>query len=153
MSGHDNDEPVFLRERGTRFVYNPRNPIGLALIVLTVVGVIAYMYHLHDSSQWSEDEFRDAVREAEQRLEAEPQRILGFSIGYEDLIQEAVEEADDAPEIPLVSVEEIDSTTFEAGTKDVDTSYCLTVSPPQPEPELMLDATVTLTVDVREGPC
>jgi len=154
MTGHHSDEPVFIRRRGTpHYVYNPRNPVGRALIVLTPVIVIAYLYHLFDSQRWSEGEFRDAVREAAQHLEAEPQRIVGFSTGYADLIQEAVEEADDAPKIPLVNVEEIDPTTFMVGTKDVDTSYCLVVSPPQPEADLMLDTTVTLTVDVAEGPC
>lgn len=38
---HHDDEPVFTRSRwGTnRYYYNPRNPIGLALIVITLLFV------------------------------------------------------------------------------------------------------------------
>ncbi|MFE0653134.1 hypothetical protein ACFVZH_31660 [Streptomyces sp. NPDC059534] len=39
------DEPVFRKSRwGTnRYVYNARNPLGLALIVVTVVGVFVML--------------------------------------------------------------------------------------------------------------
>ncbi|MFD9047908.1 hypothetical protein [Streptomyces zaomyceticus] len=38
---HHNDEPVFKRSKwGTnRYYYNPRNPVGLALIVITLIFV------------------------------------------------------------------------------------------------------------------
>ncbi|MFJ8160112.1 hypothetical protein ACIRBY_04190 [Streptomyces sp. NPDC096136] len=37
---HHDDEPVFRRSAwGTRYSYNPRNPLGLALIVLTLLFV------------------------------------------------------------------------------------------------------------------
>lgn len=41
MRGRD-DEPVFRRSRlGTnRYEYNPANPVGRALIVVTVIGVL-----------------------------------------------------------------------------------------------------------------
>ncbi|MFJ1617395.1 MULTISPECIES: hypothetical protein [unclassified Streptomyces] len=39
------DEPVFIRSKwGTsRYVYNPRNPVGLALIVITLLFVVVML--------------------------------------------------------------------------------------------------------------
>ncbi|MFF7728330.1 hypothetical protein [Streptomyces sp. NPDC008001] len=43
------DQPLFIRKRyGTRWVYNHRNPVGLALIVLTpllAIGALLLMTH------------------------------------------------------------------------------------------------------------
>ncbi|MDG4856675.1 hypothetical protein P8605_00575 [Streptomyces sp. T-3] len=49
MRGHDDHEPVFIRSRwGTsRYVYNHRNPIGLALIVITPIAAIIAMLVLY----------------------------------------------------------------------------------------------------------
>ena len=51
MPSFDDDEPVFKRSPlGTnRYEYNPRNPVGLALIIITVVfvGVMLLLMHNH----------------------------------------------------------------------------------------------------------
>lgn len=133
-------------------MYNSRNPVGRALIVLAPVVAIAFLYHFFDSSRWSESEFRDAVQEAAHRLEAEPQTVRGY-VGYEDLIEEAVQETGKGPEHALVRVRAIDSGTFEITTDDVDTTYCMLVSPPQPKPDTTRTATAALTVQVRTGAC
>ncbi len=126
--------------------------MGRALIVLAPLVAIGVLYHMFDSSNWSEGEFRDAVHEAAHRLEAEPRTVPGY-FGYEDLIEEAILETGEGPEHALVRVEAIDSGTFEVGTHDVDTSYCMLVSPPEPKPDATRTATLTLTVEVREGSC
>ncbi|MFF3691269.1 hypothetical protein [Streptomyces sp. NPDC002187] len=130
--------------------------------------VIGFMYHLFDSTQWSEGEFRDAVHEAAQQLEAEPGTLVGH-LGYRDLIEEAVQETGQGPEHTVIDVEPINDSdatgavgsvcgghgldTFEISTDDVVTTYCMRMSPPQPETDLPSTKTVTLTVNVREGPC
>jgi hypothetical protein len=45
----DPDEPVFVRSRwgGNRYVYNWRNPIGRALIVLTLIAVPLILFLLY----------------------------------------------------------------------------------------------------------
>ncbi|MFJ8543031.1 hypothetical protein ACIRFH_13635 [Streptomyces sp. NPDC093586] len=47
----DDDEPVFKRSRwGTsRYTYNPRNPVGFALIVVSLLlaGAMMLLMHLH----------------------------------------------------------------------------------------------------------
>ncbi|MET9415959.1 hypothetical protein ABZY03_17620 [Streptomyces klenkii] len=38
----DDDQPVFIRQRyGSRWVYNHRNPVGLALIMIVPIVAIA----------------------------------------------------------------------------------------------------------------
>ncbi|MFF2328799.1 MULTISPECIES: hypothetical protein [unclassified Streptomyces] len=46
------DEPVFIRSKwGTsRYVYNPRNPVGLALIVITLLFVAVALILMETSS-------------------------------------------------------------------------------------------------------
>lgn len=161
VDGHRDDDPIFIRRRGyPRYVYNAKNPVGRALLVGSVVFVIGFAYHLFDGSRWSEGEFREAVHGAARRLEAEPQVLRGHA-GYGDLIEEAVRGTGKGPEHTVVRVEEIDGSdlagggadVFEIGTDDVDTSYCVRLSPPRPEPDTTRTVTVRVTVDVREGPC
>ncbi|MFI2368660.1 hypothetical protein [Streptomyces sp. NPDC018833] len=158
MSGAHDDEPIFVRRWGG-YAYNPNNPIGRALIAVSAVLLIAYLYDLFDSAQWSEGELRDAVHESARHMEAEPQTLRGY-YGYEGLIGDAIEETGEGPEPGLVHVEKIedsdaagvDADAFEITTDDVETTYCMRVSPPRPETG-MSSLTVELTVDVAEGPC
>ncbi|WMX43804.1 hypothetical protein RGF97_01490 [Streptomyces roseicoloratus] len=64
------EEPVFVRSRwGTsRYVYNHRNPVGLALIILTPLFAIGMLFALQAETRWSEGELEDAVREGVERL-------------------------------------------------------------------------------------
>ncbi|MDI9885048.1 hypothetical protein QMZ92_11745 [Streptomyces sp. HNM0645] len=160
MGGQDSEEPIFIRKRG-RFVYNPRNPVGRLLIVGGAVVVVGFMYHLFDDARWSEGEFRDAVREAAVRLEAEPQVLRGY-LGYEERIEEAVKGTGQGPEHAVVRVEAVDepdaagagdADVFEISTDDVGFPYCMRVSPPQPEPDALRLEKVRIAVEVAEGPC
>ncbi|TLQ47583.1 hypothetical protein [Streptomyces marianii] len=160
MSGHHHDEPVFIRKHG-RFVYNPRNPVGRLLMGVSVVVVVGFVYHLFDDARWSEGEFRDAVREAAVRLEAEPQFLRGY-LGYEERIEDAVKGTGQGPEHTVVRVEAVDepdaagadgADVFEISTDDVVTPYCMRVSPPQSEPDVLRLETVRVAVEVAEGPC
>jgi hypothetical protein len=146
-------------------VYNRNNPVGRALIVLTLVAVAGFLYYLFDRSQWSESEWRDAVQKAADALEATPQTLRGYT-RYEDLIQEAVQATGKGPEHSLIHVEAITdsgaaagnavgtnrraSGTYAISTTDVHTIYCMRVSPPQPT-TAMSTRVVTLRVQVSKG--
>ncbi|MFJ3702980.1 MULTISPECIES: hypothetical protein [unclassified Streptomyces] len=161
---HD-DEPVFRRSEWgtTRYVYNPRNPIGLALIIGSLLFAVGALYHLRASSSWSEGELRDAVHSAAGALESEDQKFASWTGGYGSMIRDAIEDSGEGPSTGgAVSVSEVDDTydqdadatvdRFEVSTEDVDTVYCLGVSPPEPEPTLD-SVELTLTVTVDEGRC
>ncbi|WP_329584921.1 hypothetical protein OG298_00565 [Streptomyces sp. NBC_01005] len=64
------EEPVFIRSKlGTsRYVYNYRNPVGLALIILTPLVALGVLFGMQAESTWSEGELRDAVRKGVQDL-------------------------------------------------------------------------------------
>ncbi|MCZ7461988.1 hypothetical protein [Streptomyces sp. WMMC940] len=159
MSGHHHDEPIFIR-KGGHFAYNPKNPVGRVLIVGSAVVVVGFMYHLFDDAQWSEGEFRDAVRGAAVYLEAEPQVLRGH-LGYEERIEEAVKGTGEGPEHTVVRVEPVDTSDeaadgadlFEISTDDIGTPSCMRVSPPQSEPDALRLETVRVQVEVAEGPC
>ncbi|MEU1485594.1 hypothetical protein [Streptomyces sp. NPDC005752] len=161
---HD-DEPVFRRSEWgtTRYVYNPRNPIGLTLIIGSVLFAAGALYHLRASSSWSEGELHDAVHSAARTLEAEDQKFASWTGGYSSMIRDAIEDSGEGPSTGgVVRVSEVDDTydrdadttvdRFEAGTEDVDTVYCLSVSPPEPEPAVT-SVELPLTVIVDEGRC
>ncbi|MFC9408898.1 hypothetical protein ACFRAA_13515 [[Kitasatospora] papulosa] len=161
---HD-DEPVFRRSEWgtTRYVYNPRNPIGLGLIIGSLVFAVVALYSLHASSSWSEGELRDAVHSAARTLEAEDQTFASWTGGYRSMIRDAIEDSGEGPSSGgPVSVSEVDDTydrdapdgvdRFEVGSEDVDTVYCVGVSPPEPEPTLD-KVELDLAVSVDEGRC
>lgn len=147
-------------------MYNARNPIGLALIVISVVVAAGYMYYLFDGSRWSESEWRDAVHEAARDLESEPQALSGGA-RYEYWIEDAIKATGVGPEHALIRVDAVQESdaavdggpttdrghdAFEVSTDDLETTYCVRVSPPLPRSS-MSTRTVSLQVDVREGPC
>ncbi|MEU0132740.1 hypothetical protein ABZ172_01680 [Streptomyces sp. NPDC006296] len=164
MRADHGDEPVFIRSNwGTsRYVYNPRNPIGLALIIGTLVLVGGFFWHLRASSTWSEGEFRDAVHSAARSLEGSDQKFASWTGGYDMMIGDAIEDSGKGPEHTVVDVSAVDDEydedapagedRFEVSVEDVDTVYCMRVSPPEPEPAL--DAVeLSLSVTVDEGRC
>ncbi|MFG3497230.1 hypothetical protein [Streptomyces sp. NPDC047928] len=169
MSGDHHDEPVFVRSNwGTnRYVYNTRNPVGLALTVGALLFAGGGMYTLHDSSRWSEGELRDAVHAAARSLEAEP-RVTYLHYGYDDMIEEAIEAAGEGPSNGWgLSVsrdrwaEEAGPDRFDITTSDTKAAYCMTVAPPEPDHLATYPSTapgaprtpVDLTVEVAEGSC
>ncbi|MGN9793037.1 hypothetical protein ACTMTU_18320 [Streptomyces sp. OZ13] len=70
MSDDHDAEPVFVRSKwGTsRYVYNANNPVGMALIIASLLFAAGGMYALHDSSSWSEGELHDAVHAGMYRI-------------------------------------------------------------------------------------
>lgn len=169
MTGGDR-EPLFLcTERGRgRYVhnyrYNPRNPLAVALIIATGVGVIGYFSYEFASLRWSETELRHAVREAARDLEARPQDVSLFST-YEILVADAIRATGEGPEHGVVHVthrtDEYAGSgeagkrakgTFEIRTDDTEEIYCMSISPPEPRtgPQKV---TVRSTVRVAQGAC
>ncbi|UQA94030.1 hypothetical protein [Streptomyces halobius] len=78
----------------TRYVYHHRNPVGLALIVLTLVFAGVVLYGMSSSSRWSDDALGGAVRKAATALKSS---ALPGADEDEWLIRDAVENADGKP--------------------------------------------------------
>ncbi|MEU0371034.1 hypothetical protein ABZ070_12370 [Streptomyces sp. NPDC006283] len=163
MSGDHDAEPVFVRSKwGTsRYVYNANNPVGMALIVGSLLFAAASMYLLHDESSWSEGELHDAVHAAVKEINGESLHVGGYSGSYEEIIADAIEESGEGPEHGYVTVSpqsdhsDDDSKPqfdqFEVSSGDVSDIYCLNVSPPEPETFTPLSVVLTVTVDA--GSC
>ncbi|NEB35992.1 hypothetical protein [Streptomyces sp. SID14515] len=165
MSKDHDDEPIFIRSNwGTsRYVYNPRNPVGAGLIIGSLLFAAGGIFYLYASSSWSEGELRDAVRVAVRNLESEPQTLGSWTGGYDSMIRDALEESGEGPSNGgVVYVEDADNPydedadrsvdRFEVTAKDVDAAFCLSVSPPEPEPGLT-SIQVSLSITVEEGDC
>ncbi|MFH8360829.1 hypothetical protein ACH4FV_14745 [Streptomyces anulatus] len=165
MSKDHDDEPIFVRSNwGTsRYVYNPNHPIGVALIIGSLLFAAGGMYYLFSSSSWSEGEFRDAVHTAVRDLESEQHTFSSWTGGYDRLIRDALEESGEGPSSGgMVYVDEANDPydedadpsvdRFEVTAKDVDAAFCLSVSPPEPESALE-NITVSLSITVEEGQC
>ncbi|MFF9687512.1 hypothetical protein [Streptomyces sp. NPDC014623] len=106
MSPDRDDEPVFIRSRRgtTRYVYHPNNPVGLALIIGSLLFAGGVVYSLHDSGSWSEGELHDTVHSAVRTLDRSAQTIGSWTGGHKELIRDAVEESDEGPSFGGVSV-------------------------------------------------
>ncbi|WP_405881481.1 hypothetical protein OG762_24680 [Streptomyces sp. NBC_01136] len=90
-------EPVFLRTRTSPgYAYNPRNPIGLALIFGSLLLAGGGVYYFEASSKWSEGELRTAVHEAAANLEKEP-HVNDEFLGFDALIDEAIDATGEGP--------------------------------------------------------
>lgn len=161
MSEDHDTEPVFVRSNwGTnRYVYNPNSPVGMALIIASLLFAAGGMHWLHDSSSWSEGELHDAVHTAVDGLNAEPQQVGGWRGDYETLIADAIRNSGEGPEHGIVNVSRDNyaadiervpaSDHFEVRTDDVDAVYCLRVSPPEPETFTAITVTLEVTVDAE----
>ncbi|CAM5406413.1 hypothetical protein [Streptomyces badius] len=161
--GHD-DEPIFIRSNwGTsRYVYNPRNPVGMGLIIGSLLFAAVFLYSLHSRSSWSEGELRDAVHVAVRDLEATPQTLGSWTGSYASMIRDALEKSGKGPSTGGLHVEDADDPydkdadpavdLFEVTAEDVDATFCLSMSPPRPEPD-MTSVEVSLSVTVVEGEC
>ncbi|WMX45804.1 hypothetical protein [Streptomyces roseicoloratus] len=149
------DEPVFIRSKwGTnRYVYNPNNPVGLALIAITLlVGLGALVIHEFEST-WSEGELRDAVRSANRTLDGgihDPYRH--FSISSQ--IQDAIEQSGEGPDRG-VEVDEEGDGLYEITTVDTKGEFCMRVTATitEKDPVSEIFAERTLRTSVTEGPC
>lgn len=161
------DNRVFIRSRwGTnRYVYNVRNPVGLALTIgslLAAAGFVFWMGHPDlFKGGWSGDELRSGVRGATAELSRD--KLLGpGSIGYEDVIAQKITEHGPGPADAVTVTatssalpadmgkggpEDADYTVTARGT---DTAFCLHVDALR-KPEAAGYAGVTFKV--ADGAC
>jgi hypothetical protein len=162
MSTENEHEPVFVRSKwGTnRYVYNPHNPVGAALIVLSLLFAVGAMYSLRASSTWSEDELRDAVHGAARMLDGSPQRKYDWTrhSDYSSLIDDAVERTGVGPRFGARVSEvgddtQVDTHLYEIGSDDTEGIYCMTIMEvPGPKTDT-LSREVRLDVSVEDHEC
>ncbi|MGA5873219.1 hypothetical protein [Streptomyces cinereoruber] len=139
------EEPVFVRSGwGTgRYVYNHRNPAGLALIVLASLIAIGGFFGMRAESTWSEGEIRDAVRKGVADLDGKGHyTTLAGDRG--SLIAEAIRENGIGPGYGVETRKEEDG-GYTVGTEDTDTEYCVRVTlTPDPDPPVVIPGTEDL---------
>ncbi|MEV0375667.1 hypothetical protein AB0I10_38980 [Streptomyces sp. NPDC050636] len=166
----DDADRIFIRsKRGTsRYVYNPHNPIGLALIVgllLFAVGGMFLLKHnpglLSGADDWDGDELRSAVSAATTELSHEAEFGPG-TINYEDILQAVIAKhghsSKDALTVTLAS-EPPESAVFYGGTEQAD--YSVTVDGTDTAFYLSVHATMrkratdydSVTISVEDGVC
>ncbi|WP_282695801.1 hypothetical protein [Streptomyces sp. CC208A] len=124
MSG----EPVFVRSGwGTgRYVYNHRNPVGRALIVLAPLVALGGLYGMWAESTWSEGEFRDAVHQGVADLDGK-RHYTSLDSDHGFLVAEAIRESGIGPGHG-VETREGEYGGHTVGTEDTDTEYCVRVT-------------------------
>ncbi|MGX4690339.1 hypothetical protein [Streptomyces sp. JNUCC 63] len=166
----DDADRVFVRSRwGTnRYVYNPHNPVGRALIVGSLLLAFGGVYWLHrqgqnsDSGAWGRDELRSAVTEASAELSHEatfgPGSLLPFEYVLRDSIVAhgrgvqdglSVTPASKQPKSALSngSSEQGDYTVTAEGT---DAAFCVHVHAMKRETATRYDS---VTISVTDGTC
>ncbi|WP_329399992.1 hypothetical protein [Streptomyces melanogenes] len=131
-------EPVFTRVNG-RFAYNPANPVGLTLILLTLAFVAVAVLVVNDQSDWSEGELRDAARQAAHDLDGSTQRAIdpspAFSGGdYARTIEDAMKNTGAAQwfvDPVVLRGHGKDASAYDITGAGTDAAFCmhLTVSP------------------------
>ncbi|MFD5328386.1 hypothetical protein [Streptomyces sp. NPDC127092] len=122
------EEPVFVRSRwGTsRYVYNHRNPVGLALIILTPLVALGLLFGMRAGSTWSEGELRDAVRQGVADLDGR-RHYTSLESNHGFLIAEAVRESGIGPGHGVETREEHDG-RYTVSTDDTETEYCVHIT-------------------------
>jgi hypothetical protein len=165
----DDADRIFIRSTwGTnRYVYNPHNPVGRALIIgslLFAVGGMYLLYHpglLGGSGNWDGGELRSAVTEATAELSSEAQFGPG-SIGYGDILQARIAEkghsSQDALTVTLAS-EPPDSAVLNGGAEQADytvtadgtdTAFCVEVYAMKRKQAMGYDF---VTTSIGDGAC
>ncbi|WP_432121593.1 hypothetical protein [Streptomyces sp. S1] len=132
------EEPVFVRSGwGTgRYVYNHRNPAGLALIVLTSLIALGGLFGIRAESTWSEGEIRDAVHQGVADLDGKG-HYTSLTSDRGLLIAEAIRETGIGPRYGVETRKEEDG-GYAVGTEDTDTEYCVRVTlTPDPDPPVV----------------
>ncbi len=167
----DDADRIFIRSKwGTsRYVYNPRNPVGRALIVgslLFVAGGMYLLYHpdlFEASHDWNGSELRDAVTTAAAELSRDTQLGPGSGGGmYDDILRSGIAEAGhrspDGLSVALAS-EQPRSAVLEGGAEQArytvtadgtDTAFCLDVHALKRKLEMGYDS---VSISVEEGVC
>ncbi|MGW4160114.1 hypothetical protein [Streptomyces sp. NPDC004788] len=121
------EEPVFIRSKwGTsRYVYNQRNPVGLALIILTPLIAFGALLGMQAKSTWSEGELRDAVSKGVQDLDGK-RHYTSLESDHGLLIAEAIRESGIGPGHGVDTRE--DEGGYTVSTKDTETEYCVHIT-------------------------
>ncbi|MFI8520881.1 hypothetical protein ACIGEZ_24090 [Streptomyces sp. NPDC085481] len=161
------EEPVFVRSKwGTsRYVYNHRNPVGLALIVLTPLIALGGLFGMQAESTWSESELRDAVREGVADLEGK-QHYTSLESDRGFLIADAIRESGIGPGYG-VDTHKDEGGGYTVSTVDTETEYCVRITltldkqPPvvlpgaedQPPPDPGMLAFYRSDAESSEGSC
>ncbi|AXE23751.1 hypothetical protein C0216_10000 [Streptomyces globosus] len=132
------DEPVFVRSRwGTsRYVYNHRNPVGLALIVITPLIALGVLFGLRADWTWGEGEFRDAVRKGVKDLEGARQYTTPES-DHHFIVSGAVRDSGIGPGHG-VHASKAKNGGYTVGTEDTETEYCVFLSLTRAEERILL---------------
>ncbi|MFF1510413.1 hypothetical protein [Streptomyces sp. NPDC058326] len=122
------EEPVLIRSTwGTsRYVYNHRNPVGLALIVLTPLIALGVLFGMRAESTWSEGELRDAVGKGVQDLDGK-QHYTSLEGNHGSLIAEAIRESGIGPGLGVDTREE-EGGGYTVSTEDTEAEYCVHVT-------------------------
>ncbi|ATW52255.1 hypothetical protein [Streptomyces peucetius] len=157
MSTDNEHEPVFVRSTwGTnRYVYNPNNPAGLALIVLSLLFAAGAMYSLQSSSEWSDGELRQAVRQAAGTLDAAPTYKSEWTdhVDYSQHIEDAIEKTGKGPSFGIQVSQTVDGgNVYEITADGTDAAHCMTITE-VPEPLVNHYRTVHLAVSVEDRAC
>ncbi|WP_031087323.1 hypothetical protein [Streptomyces sp. NRRL WC-3549] len=167
----DDADRVFVRSKwGTnRYVYNPRNPVGRALIagsLLFAAGSMYVLYHpdlFEPSHDWKTGELRDAVTTATAELSRDAEFGPGGGSGsYDDILRAHIAKAADRPSdgmsVALASAPAV-SAAFTGGEEQAvytvtaegtDAAFCLDVHAVTREGGWRY-ASVSISVD--EGVC
>ncbi|WP_052757748.1 hypothetical protein [Streptomyces yangpuensis] len=149
------DESVFIRHPRTRqYVYNSRNPVGRALIVIAPLAAVGILYWLYGSWHWSDGELRTAVHQAADALNAKP-HYASRDTPQDDLVRNAVRETGTGPGHGL-SVRGNGLAGYTISTEDTGTVFCMRltltpVNPGEPYPAPLVRHHVIATV--AEGSC
>ncbi|HEY9369731.1 hypothetical protein [Streptomyces sp.] len=149
------DEPVFVRSKwGTsRYVYNHRNPVGLALIVITPLIAFGALFAMEAEWTWSDGELRDGVHQAERQLDGSVHDpYMHFSI--DGRIRDAIEETGAGPDLG-VDVAKYSDGRYEISTDDTTVKFCMTVktTPLEANPVSPVYVKQLLDTSVTDGSC
>lgn len=139
------EEPVFVRSPwGTsRYVYNHRNPVGLALIIMAPLIALGVMLGMRAESTWSEGEIRDALRQGVANLDGKG-HYTSLESDRGSLIVEAIRETGIGPRYGVETHKE-ENGGYTVGTEDTDTEYCVHVTlTPDPAPPVVIPGTEDL---------
>ncbi|SDL74760.1 hypothetical protein [Streptomyces wuyuanensis] len=122
------EEPVFIRSKwGTsRYVYNHRNPVGLALIILTPLIALGVLFGMQAESTWSEGELHDAVRKGVQDLEGK-RHYTSLESNHGALVSAAIRESGIGPGHG-VDTRETEDGGYTVSTEDTGTEYCVRIT-------------------------
>ncbi|MFJ2214796.1 hypothetical protein ACIQVO_22105 [Streptomyces sp. NPDC101062] len=169
-SSDDADRVLVRSKWGTsRYVYNPHNPIGRALIVGSLLFAAGGMYLLHhpdllgSSDEWDGTDLRNAVTAATTELSREAQFGPGSAAGLYDgilrgRIAEAGRRSEDGLTVALAS-ERPESALYDGGAEQADytvtaegtdTALCLNVYAMKAKRAMGYDF---VSISVDDGAC